>query len=194
MADMAGLDAGDKVCDFMVRHAAAADAWLDCVARRGACAGEGIMSSFERECALAGGRTRRVVDRIEPLVGHLRHPHGLPARVPPGRRGVGIEDRGYLLLSAPPAHRRRTFLFDAGTAAFNSSLAWFWADYGKLGVTFDEIHAWEARPMNATEYFAGVPPAVANRLAHRPASRACTRGRPAGRGRRPRASRSPAGI
>ena len=82
-------------------------------------AGEGVISSFVRESALAGGRVRRVVDRIEPLVGHLRHPHGLPACVPPGQRGVCIEYRGYLLLSAPPAHRRGAFLFDAGTAAFN---------------------------------------------------------------------------
>ena len=39
------------------------------------------------------------------------------------------------------------------TSSFQSSLAWFIEHYGDLGVHFDEIWAWEARPFPHKGYW-----------------------------------------
>jgi hypothetical protein len=111
-----------------------------------------------------------VEEYIEPLVGHMRHPHALQACVPPGVKAADVQDRSYLMLlgddvSAIRArHPGRAILVDAGTNKFASSLGYLLPAYAARGILFDAIYAWEAQPANQTEYWNSVPDDVKPRL------------------------------
>ncbi len=140
-----------------------------------------LLSSLLYTCPdTASGKPITWAEPIEPLVGLLRHPAAVPACAPPGLAPAHIEDRSYLLLrprppvvvvgapsppSTPcPPGPHKSFLFDAGANAYNTSLAWLVGAYAARGVAFDNIYAWEAAlPLDAT-WWAAVPPALAPRL------------------------------
>ena len=75
------------------------------------------------------------------------------------------------LRKAPPGNtpQPRALLFDVGSthwAAVPDSetgffgVSWLVDAYGKLGIEFDAVHAWEASPKNAREYFGAMPLAL----------------------------------
>ena len=101
----------------------------------------------------------------------MRHPHANAQCRPDGVAGVGIEDRAYLMpLSDSPArmaargYAGRKYLIDAGTNMYGTGLAWLVGAYQRVGITFDEIFAWEASPVNASAYWGGVPQDAARKL------------------------------
>lgn len=55
-------------------------------------------------------------------------------------------------------------LFDFGSSSYPTSLAWFVEHYGALGVSFDEIWAWEAVPVVHDNYWTEVPARIKSRL------------------------------
>ena len=103
---------------------------------------------------------------IEPLVGHFRHPYGLPHCKPEGN-AVQAQDRSYIAFGGArkvdssffPGKR---YLFDLGTAKFNSSLRYLISRYSELGIEFDSIWAWEAKPLS--NYWKSVPHNVQGNL------------------------------
>ena len=140
---------------------------VDCLSQ----ADPAIFSRFHKSCATAGGRRVEWTEPIEPLVGHMRHPYANPQCLSEGVVGVRIEDRAYLMpLSDSPermaahGYNGRKYLIDAGTNMHGTGLAWLVGAYERAGITFDEIFAWEASPVNATAYWADVPPGVAHAL------------------------------
>ena len=77
---------------------------------------------------------------------------------------VGRSDVNYVLLQPrPPSGRarrsssRRSFLFDAGTSTFDSSLFWFTCGYQQRGTTFDQVYGWEMTLLEPRDYWARVP-------------------------------------
>lgn len=177
-AGAAAIGASDTICEHMATAAAAqkSDAWLRYVSgcwNGNACAAgadPGVMSSFVTTCSAGGAAAATAVHHIEPLVGLLRHPFAKPACVPAGRAGTSVQDRGYLvLLGSDPAFVKarypgRRYMFDAGTAAFNSSLAWLTAAYARKGIHFDENFAWEVKDEVADGYWKTVPRHDAKRI------------------------------
>lgn len=167
----------DAICPVMHQFSALSDDWLAGVAACkqapacGSVLSTRVFSTFVKECAV-GGRSKAVtvVEYIEPLVGHMRHPHALPACAKPGSRPVNIQDRSYLLLlgdasSAIRARRPgRAILVDAGTNTYGSSLGYLVPAYAAAGIHFDAIYAWERKPLNGSEYWATVPDDVKPRL------------------------------
>ena len=67
----------------------------------------------------------------------------------------------------------RALLFDVGSTRWfatgegaetgHRGIHWFVDTYARLGLPFDDIYAWEARPTPAAEYFEGMPLAVVAR-------------------------------
>lgn len=107
---------------------------------------------------------------IEPLVGILRHPFAICAEVEGHNYGV---DKTYMLPMARPskAGKGRNFLFDLGASLYSqgiggSSQDWFINAYGKLGIKFDRILAWEATPANDDEIFKAMPYDVYDHLSY----------------------------
>jgi hypothetical protein len=97
---------------------------------------------------------------IEPLVGHLRDPRTVMCDP---KSKVPVQSREYMFfLGLTPAQFNRIYpgrrlLMDFGTGVYPSSLGWLLPRYKALGVTFDEIWAWEAAEMNHTKYWEDVP-------------------------------------
>jgi hypothetical protein len=114
---------------------------------------------------------------IEPLFAFLRHPQHACIK----RWGV-ITSKDYLVLPLAEEvmrrrhgpRRSRAFFFDLGASLYargmgGSSMNWFVESFRSHGISFDEIHAWEARrsrnPMGAaprdvrdvTHFYNGVP-------------------------------------
>jgi hypothetical protein len=90
---------------------------------------------------------------IEPLVGHMRHPYALPHCKPDKINAVHVQDRSYIAFAGMKSWEQdlfpgKKYLFDLGTADFETSLAYIIAQYEELGIHFDRIWAWEvvARP------------------------------------------------
>ena len=98
---------------------------------------------------------------IEPLIGHLRHPffHCV------GNRKDTFElmfDTNYLVL--PQISRtmfKQVLLFDVGASSFDDCAMgcqkWFVDEYRKIGLPFDKIVGWEAKPLDHREYWAKIP-------------------------------------
>jgi hypothetical protein len=108
---------------------------------------------------------------IEPLVGNFRHPHAIPWCKPQADDvTVQAENRDYLLLPGigqfefQHAFFGRKLLFDLGTSSFPTGLGWFMEHYKAHGIIFDEIWAWELRPMPAKEYWDLVPKEIQPKL------------------------------
>lgn len=85
---------------------------------------------------------------IEPLVGHLRHPYALPHCKPARVDAVHVQDRSYIAFAGidswePHLYPGNKYLFDLGTADYETSLAYIIAQYEDLGIDFDRIWAWE---------------------------------------------------
>jgi len=173
------LAAKEAMCPTMRASADLAAQWLAGVAacKQDAAAcwpalPDRVFSKFVKECwstvgpsglRIGGGRSMLVEERIEPLVGHMRHPYGLPACTPSGVAGVSVQDRAYLMLMGDDAaatrarYPGRAILLDAGTNKYESSLGYLIPAYARLGIHFDAVYAWEARPANGTAYWASVP-------------------------------------
>eukprot|EP01040_Poterioochromonas_malhamensis_P013134 gene13134-14417_t len=77
---------------------------------------------------------------------------------------VLLQDSGSLAFSRPHSNTARHFLFDAGSSSFNTSLAWMLCAYQQRGISFDKAMAWEAKAVNATDYWSDVPPNLISRL------------------------------
>jgi hypothetical protein len=122
-----------------------------------------VFSYFEKTCVSESGKRTIIKEPIEPLVGHLRHPHTPKPCTPPGQPAIDVQSRAYITLLDNSEDRLfdlypgRKILIDAGTSTYDSSLHWFVQVYGERGIHFDTIYAWEARPMDATRYWAAVP-------------------------------------
>ena len=138
-----------------------------------------VFSRLVRSCSPAAGAAEEaemaaapvvvVEDAIEPLVGHMRHPHAIPGCEPHGVIRANVEDRTYIMLlgDKPAAVRARypgrAILVDAGTNKYRTSLGWLVPSYAAAGVHFDAIYAWEATKHNAS-YWDAVPADVQPRL------------------------------
>lgn len=129
-----------------------------------------VFSFFDRVCHTLDGQTIQLRQYVEPLVGHMRHPLGIPSCVPEGKQPVSVEDRQYILHSGVDVrllstmYPGRKYLIDAGTRDFGSSLSYMLTAYKKLGVHFDEIYAFELTPYNHSAYWESVPKDVLPRL------------------------------
>lgn len=176
------LYARDAICPTMQASGDLADQWLASVT---ACKDanttcwltlpERVFSKFVKECRQAGttmyhGRGIVVEEYIEPLVGHMRHPHALKACKPSSRRGAHVTDKNYLMLlgddhaAVRARHPGRALLFDAGANMYATSLGYLIPTYAKAGIHFDAIYAWETTPANASQYWDSVPDDVRSRL------------------------------
>ena len=175
VATIDDLHARSAACDAMARAPAKVEAWLSGVKASASATtppdlDAAVFSHFDVQGIDGAGRPTVLRAPIEPLAGHMRHPLGLKECVPPGRNVTHVEDRSYLMLvgmgreDAARTYPGRHILVDAGTSTFNTSLAWLLTAYREHGIEFDEIHAWEARPLNASEYWASVPDDVATKL------------------------------
>jgi len=188
VAQVDAIYSNNTICALMTDSSDLSKDWLEGVA---ACKQESgtlcanhltmrVFSKFVKECKSgsdfslhAQGRSPSPViveEYIEPLVGHMRHPHALQACVPPGVKGADVQDRSYLMLLGDDIsairvrHPGRAILVDAGTNKFVSSLGYLLPTYAAKGIQFDAIYAWEAQPTNATEYWNSVPDDVKPRL------------------------------
>eukprot|EP00891_Asterochloris_glomerata_P007234 jgi/Astpho2/7234/Aster-x1426 len=108
---------------------------------------------------------------VEPLVGLLRHPFGHPHCYTPEFMEYNIENRSHLLampMSAPLSAKifpGKKYLLDLGCGgSYGSSLAWFVDKYHMRGLDFDEVWGWEAAQVDATAFWASVPPDVMPKL------------------------------
>ncbi|EFN52217.1 hypothetical protein CHLNCDRAFT_54534 [Chlorella variabilis] len=90
-----------------------------------------------------------------------------------GRHAVGMLAPLAVQMDAltqyPPAAGRKLLMdFGAGQGyegqELRSSLSYLLAHYEQMGVHFDEVWAWEPRPVNQSTYWQGVPPDVKFRL------------------------------
>jgi hypothetical protein len=173
------IAARSAVCPTIRLSTDLVDEWLTGIKT---CAGTGcdkrVFSKFVRECKSTmdeakvgrGNNVQVIEEYIEPLVGHMRHPHGLAACTPSTAKAVSVQDRSYLMLlgddtaSVLARHSGRAILLDAGTNRYRTSLAYFVSAYAARGIHFDAIYAWEAKPMAAAEYWASVPNDIKPRL------------------------------
>ena len=104
---------------------------------------------------------------IGPLVGILRHPFAICAEVEGHNYGV---DKTYMLPVTAGMARGGTYS-DLGASLYSqgiggSSQDWFINAYGKLGIKFDRILAWEATPANDDEIFKAMPYDVYDHLSY----------------------------
>ncbi|KAG1668116.1 hypothetical protein FOA52_003903 [Chlamydomonas sp. UWO 241] len=148
---------------------------LDAVSRisaRGTCravlgqALEPSLSHFVQTVKCGQGVTRSVTTAVEPLYSILRHPSGITCR-----EGVnGTTDLDYSLLmstdhiitadaSCPDVKSARTKIYiDLGASSWREqSQSWMVQHFEDLGIEFDRMLFWEARPMAAADVFRDVP-------------------------------------
>ena len=186
LEDADGLAAREAICASMQASADLSKQWLTgvaaCKLESATCwsaLSEHVFSKFVKECSPAGsarglqagggGHGVVVEEYIEPLVGHMRHPFGLSACVPPGEHAVDVQDRTYLMLlgddhaAVRARHPGRAILIDAGTNKYETSLGYLVPAYEAAGIHFDAIYAWEATRHNAS-YWDAVPADVKPRL------------------------------
>ena len=187
LADVDDLAAREAMCASMQASGDLSKQWLAGVA---ACKQDSatcwpalskrVFSKFVKECSPAGpagglrsggaGRGVLVEEFIEPLVGHMRHPFGLPACTPPSVSPVNVQDRSYLMLlgdgsaAVRARYPGRAILFDAGTNKYASSLGYLIPAYAEIGIQFDAVYAWEYTPADPSQYWASVPADVKPRL------------------------------
>ena len=156
-------------CADMLQHADRTAAWLAGPASPDTFDAT-VFSHFEKTCVSETGKRTVVKEPIEPLVGHMRHPHGLKACVPAGQTPIDVQSRAYIALLDNSDDRLfdlypgRKILVDAGTGTFDTSLAWFMSAYAARGIHFDAIYAWEANHVDAARYWASVPDELRPRL------------------------------
>jgi hypothetical protein len=121
---------------------------------------------------------------LEPLVGMMRDPR---VSCPEGKRGFwgpsvvsaeeALQKKMWLLVSGSGLYRQaqnyprrtsRALLFDIGASKWASTAAngarWLSRQYESVGITFEHIYAWEARPVQASEFFEGASVADTSRL------------------------------
>jgi len=188
VAQVDAIYSSNTICALMKESSSLSKDWLEgvaaCKQKSGTlCADhltKRVFSKFVKECRSvsdvslhARGRSPSPVlveEYIEPLVGHMRHPHALQACAPPGVKAADVEDRAYLMLlgndvaAIRARHPGRAILVDAGTNTFASSLGYLLPAYAAQGIQFDAIYAWEAQPANPDEYWNSVPDDVKPRL------------------------------
>ena len=137
---------------------------------------------------LGGGAAPAVV-RLEPLAGFLRDPRpscpglgltpALARDTEDAKAHLFLDPAFYALLAASlraapasGAPRPRALLCDIGSTRWEAAAdpetgfggaRWLLDAYEKLGIEFDSVFAWEARPMAAREYFGGMPLATAGK-------------------------------
>jgi hypothetical protein len=104
---------------------------------------------------------------IEPLVGHFRHPFGLSDCKPRMVDPVDVQDRSYIAFAGGQQLDRAKFpnkkyLFDLGTADFETSIGYMISKFSEVGIHFDRIWAWEAG--TRTNYWDSVPENVQGTL------------------------------
>lgn len=106
---------------------------------------------------------------IEPLAGILRHP--LACR----SLNANLLRRDYMVVDAWASHHAtphapllalhsspRSYYFDAGASTWNTgaggaSQPWFCGVYQERCVRFDDVYAWETRPMDAVQVMKEIP-------------------------------------
>ena len=168
----------NRLCARMQEEGNKSATWLHQVQEHLPGAGKGyntpptsaIFSYFDRVCTTASGQQVPIRQYVEPLVGHMRHPYGLPECVPSGQTRVDVQSRDYILFGGASAstlarlYPGRKYLFDAGTRNYASSLDYLFNTYAAMGIQFDQIFAWEMKPFNHIEYWAGVPDDAVPRL------------------------------
>ena len=151
----------------------------------------GVFSTLTFKRAF-NGTVDRAVRYIEPLAAALRHPlsfcdvkANFSMRCTSKRDCQGVQRyteatlphvfsrESWLLLSTPVALNKdlgaRAALFDLGASRYTSgpggeSTRWFVRHFAHQGVTFDDIYAWEANPIDPASYWAEVPPSVKRSL------------------------------
>jgi hypothetical protein len=106
---------------------------------------------------------------LEPLVGLLRF-HEFPCASDTKRT---LFKKDHIWFDVPPrAPAARNLLFDLGASTFVSphpnmdSQSWFVAEMAERGVVFDRIFAWEAKPLNSTQIWDGMPFAARSAMSY----------------------------
>lgn len=173
---------GNELCARVAAERELWQRWLD-----GAAAG-GAGTPLEAWSTLgAAGLGEEAAVRLEPLAGYLRDPRPscpsvgltplLTRDTEDAKAHIFLDPAYYALLAAslrraPAAGQPqpRALLFDIGSTLWQGSpdsetglsgASWLVDAYGKLGIEFDAVHAWEASPKNAREYFGAMPLALA---------------------------------
>lgn len=162
---MARLDAITQPCAELQQQQDRMAVWLAGAATPSSpnAANSSVFSHFDKTCVSDTGKRTIIKEPIEPLVGHMRHPHTPKPCTPPGQPAMDVQSRAYITLLDNTDDRLfdlypgRKILIDAGTGTYDTSLQWFVQAYGARGIHFDAIYAWEARPMDASSYWAAVP-------------------------------------
>ena len=169
-AKMETLYREQRICEEMLTHVDWTATWMrhvnDPEAHQTGTADQDVFSYFQRQCIQASGAVVQVKEFIEPLVGHMRHPQQFCKFDALSEKIRGRSSTHMLALppNAADIFPGRKYLFDAGTKDFNSSLAWLINRYKQVGLEFDEIFAWEAKPADAAQYWKSVSPDIGHRL------------------------------
>jgi hypothetical protein len=153
--------------------------WFDAAAN----GGKGAPEAWSTLAVAAGPGAR-----LEPLAGFLRDPRSYcPGLLTPALTRHTDDAKAHLFLdpafyarlaaslrrapvdAAPPP---RALLFDLGSTRWDSSpdpetgpygARWLVDAYAGLGIEFDSVYAWEARAVDARDYFGSMPLALAGR-------------------------------
>lgn len=98
---------------------------------------------------------------IEPLIGHLRHPY-FHCLGPYKDTFNLMFDTTYIVLpQTVKMNYNQVILIDVGASTFDDCSMgcqkWFVDSYKKIGMEFDRIIGWEAKPLNHLEYWSKIP-------------------------------------
>jgi hypothetical protein len=125
----------------------------------------------------AGEDGKEVSIAVHPLAGLLRDPRSIckTSKLQPVLREHTTQSKDFLVLdpaalsmaavSLGAADGRRAILLDAGATSWSQfdgmlGLRWLVETYAARGIVFSDILAWEAKELQAADFFEGMPPAV----------------------------------
>lgn len=143
-----------KICEGLEEHAGALSVWASTTGRKSGPRTIFLPDNttkddvFSKLVYITEQNSKKHVRVMEPLVGHLRHPYALPHCKPEKAIAVNVQDRSYIAFAGmsswePNLYPGKKYLFDLGTADYETSLAYIIAQYENLGIYFDRIWAWE---------------------------------------------------
>ena len=143
-----------KICQALEEQADALSLWVSITGNRSPPSSSFSADNAQKDAIfpklvyISPHTNKKHVRVIEPLVGHLRHPYALPHCKPEGLDAVNVQDRSYIAFAGlhswePHLYPGKKYLFDLGTADFETSLKYMIAQYEGLGIQFDRIWAWE---------------------------------------------------
>ena len=175
-----------ELCARIAAERPAWQRWFDAGAGGG---GGAVAGEWSTLTVPSLGAAPAAVVRLEPLAGFLRDPRpscpglgltpALTRDTEDAKAHLFLDPAFYALLAAhlratPPSGTAppRALLFDIGSTRWEPVLdsetgfggaRWFVDAYAKLGIEFDSVFAWEARPVPARDYFGSMPLALAGK-------------------------------